>query len=58
MRNKLMVRYPDWCCQHCGEPLRTVPCLNCIQLKQMNEEDDHPEDGAGEPNSATVPVRK
>lgn len=35
-----MVRYPDWCCQHCGEPLRTVPCLNCIQLDRMEEEDD------------------
>ncbi len=35
-----MVRYPDWCCQHCGEPLRTVPCLNCIQLERMEEEDD------------------
>jgi hypothetical protein len=53
-----MVRYPDWCCQHCGEPLRTVPCLNCIQLKQMNEEDDRPKDDASEPNSATVSVRK
>jgi hypothetical protein len=35
-----MVRYPDWCCQHCGEPLRTVPWLNCIQLDRMEKEDD------------------
>lgn len=48
MRKQLMVRYPDWCCQHCGEPLRTVPCLNCIQLKEMEEEDDSADAAEGE----------
>lgn len=57
MRNNLMVRYPDWCCQHCGEPLRTVPCLNCIQLEQMDEETD-PGDGAGERDGVTVSTSK
>jgi hypothetical protein len=52
-----MVRYPDWCCQHCGEPLRTVPCLNCIQLEQMDEETD-PRDGAGERDAVTVSTSK
>lgn len=57
MRNKLMVRYPDWCCQHCGEPLRTVPCLNCIQLKQMEEDDDSPDEPAEGERSAVARTR-
>lgn len=50
-----MVRYPDWCCQHCGEPLRTVPCLNCIQLEQMNDE-DRSEGDTGERDARSASV--
>ncbi len=32
-------RYPRGHCQECGEPLRFEPCLNCIELDRLREED-------------------